>query len=206
MFEILENYIDDKISQINHDPIFQGEQHEISVNSYIGQILHFIINAFNIKKILELGTLYGKSAVLMASAKQDIEVDSIENNEANFQIASKNIKIYNMENRIKLHHGDAMNLLNSDFFQEKEFDMIFIDANKMAYLEYLHWSEKHLKKNGIMIFDNIFIHHALEKYKDKSCKMHHKMEEFLKYTSDSKSFNRLILPYNRDSLCILIKK
>jgi len=205
MFEILNSYLDDKITQINNDAIFQNVQHEISINGYIGHILHFIIKAFQVKKILELGALYGKSAIMMASAGGDIEIDSIENNENNFHIAIENVQAYKMEDRISIHHGDAMEMLNSEKFQQKNFDMIFVDANKLAYLDYLHWCEKFLKKNGIMIFDNVFIHHALEKYKDNNCKMHQKMEEFLDYTGKNNAFKRLILPYERDALCVLIK-
>ena len=55
----------------------------------------------------------------------------------------------------------------------------------------------------MLIFDNIFIHHALPKYNDKNCSMFKKMEEFLLYTANEKLFDRLILPYERDAICIL---
>ena len=143
----------------------------------------------------------------MANATEniDIVVHSIENNEKNYEIAVKNIEKYGLENRIKIYSGDAMAILNSDNFP-RDFDMVFIDANKLAYIDYLNWCEKNLKKNAVLIFDNVFLHHVLPKYQDKNCSMFKKMEEFLSYSSNEKLFERLIVPYERDALCILILK
>ena len=208
IFEILKNnYIDEKIKKIENDEIFQNAQSNISIDSYVASILQFFIRTYNVKKILELGALYGKSAILMANATEniDIVVHSIENNEKNYEIAVKNIEKYGLENRIKIYSGDAMAILNSDNFP-RDFDMVFIDANKLAYIDYLNWCEKNLKKNAVLIFDNVFLHHVLPKYQDKNCSMFKKMEEFLSYSSNEKLFERLIVPYERDALCILILK
>ena len=134
IFEILKNnYIDEKIKKIENDEIFQNAQSNISIDSYVASILQFFIRTYNVKKILELGALYGKSAILMANATEniDIVVHSIENNEKNYEIAVKNIEKYGLENRIKIYSGDAMAILNSDNFP-RDFDMVFIDANKLV--------------------------------------------------------------------------
>lgn len=203
-FEILNRYLDERVVKINEDEIFQNSQSNISVNPYLGSILSFFIRIFDVKKVLELGALYGKSAILMASCADEIVVHSIENNESNYDIASRNVEKYDLQDRVKIHFGDAMNLLNSQFFQNENFDMAFIDANKLAYMDYLKWCERYLRKNSILVFDNIFIHYALPKYRDENCQMYRKMEEFLEYTKDNNLFERMIIPYERDGVCILM--
>jgi caffeoyl-CoA O-methyltransferase len=208
IFKILKNnYIEEKIIKIQNDKIFQHSQSNISIDEYTTSILFFFIRTFNIKKILELGALYGKSAILMANAneKKDIFIHSIENNEKNYEIAKKNVEIYQLKDQIKIDFGDAIEILNNKNFP-KDFDMVFVDANKLAYMDYLNWCEKNLKQNTILIFDNVFLHRVLSKYQDQQCIMFKKMEEFLLYTSNEKLFERIIIPYERDALCILIKK
>ncbi len=205
MFNINNHYIHQEIEKIHNDEIFQNSQSSISINGYIASVLSFFIRTQSIKKILELGTLYGKSSILMANCDENIFVHSIENNEKNHSIAKQNIEIYGLQNRIQTHFGDAIEILNSPHFP-KDFDMVFVDANKLAYIDYLHWCEKYLDQKAMLIFDNIFIHHALPKYNDKNCSMFKKMEEFLLYTANEKLFDRLILPYERDAICILKRK
>jgi predicted O-methyltransferase YrrM len=205
-FKILKNdYVDERIQKIEKDEIFQNAQSNISIDGYLGSILQFFIKAFNVKRVLELGALYGKSAILMAlsNEKNDIFVCSIENNEKNFEIAKQNVQIYNLENQIQIYFGDAMEILNKDENLPRDFDMVFVDANKLSYIDYLKWCEKNLKKGTILIFDNIFIHHVLPKYNDQNCSMFRKMEEFLQYTANEALFDRLIIPYERDGLCVL---
>ena len=182
------------------------EDSPISINQYVQSILHFIISSFKCETIIELGTLYGRSAILMAQSNKNIKIHSIENNQQHYAIAKNNIEKHNLSDQITLYLGDCMEILNTEEMQNLNADMIFIDANKAKYLDYLSWSEKFLKQNGIIVADNIFIHKILDKYKNPNNNIHKNMEIFLEKIQDRNLFNTLIIPYERDGISISIKK
>ena len=62
--------------------------------------------------------------------------------------------------KIKWISGDAHNTLNS-LNSEGPFDLVFIDADKAGYLDYLNWAEKNLKIGGILVADNTFLFDTL---------------------------------------------
>ena len=83
------------------------------------------INNNNIKKILEVGTAIGYSAIMMCGVSEDIQVTTIERDEKRYLEAIKNIKKAHLEDRIHLIFNDALSV-NVDGF----YDLIFIDAAK----------------------------------------------------------------------------
>jgi predicted O-methyltransferase YrrM len=200
-FDILNFYL----SQ-NDKNSLNCEDSQISINQYISSILDFIIHVFKPKIIIELGTLYGKSAISMAQSNPDAQIHTIENNEKHYNIAKKNILNHNLSNRITLHLGDCMEILATDKIQNLSPDMIFIDANKARYLDYLSWAKEFLNKNGIIVADNIFVHKVIEKYKNPNNNIHKNMEIFLERVQNKDLFNTLIIPYERDGISISIKK
>lgn len=118
--------------------------------------LTFILNKIkelNIKNILELGSAIGYSAINMAKVNNDIKIVTIERNPEMFLIAKQNINKHNLENSIKIINKDI-----DDYDTDEKFEMIFVDAGKAHYLKYLEKFSKNLKKDGIMIFDNLNFH------------------------------------------------
>lgn len=135
-----------------------------------------VIEKENIKNILEIGAATGYSAINFALLNKDIKVYTIEKDEIRFLEAIKNIKAFNLENQIKIVNLDANNLLDSDtfiedyltFLGESKFDMLFIDAAKGQYLNFLKKGLKFLKINGFIIADNVlFKGYVLGDYKEK---------------------------------------
>ena len=92
------------------------------------EFLTDFIRKNNIKKILEIGTAIGYSAIKMALVDQNIEIVSIERDDERYEEAVKNVKLFNLENRIKLINQDAFDVELND-----KFDLIFIDAAKALY-------------------------------------------------------------------------
>lgn len=107
----------------------------------------------NIKNILEIGTAIGYSAIMMASINKDIKVTTIERDETRYQEAIKNIKNFNLEDRINVIFSDAFEVELTE-----EFDLIFIDAAKAQSIKFFEKFELNLKQNGSIITDNLNFH------------------------------------------------
>ena len=122
--------------------------------------LKFLVNYIkynNIKSILEIGSAIGYSAINMALAGTDISITTIEKDEVRYLEALKNIKRFNLDKRINLILGDAL-----EIDLEEEYDLIFIDAAKGQYIKYFEKYARNVKKNGTIISDNIYFHGLTE--------------------------------------------
>lgn len=113
----------------------------------------------NIKKILEIGTAIGYSAINMALVDDSIEVVSIERDQDKYIEAIKNVKKCNLDKRVSLILSDALNIdLNG------KYDLIFIDAAKGQYLKFFEKYKENLNEDGFIISDNIAFHGHVENY------------------------------------------
>ena len=128
----------------NNIPIMKDEGIEF--------LLEFI-KKNNIKRILEIGTAVGYSAIKMASLDNDITVTSIERDETRFKEAVKNVNEFNLSDKITLIFDDAFNVELDD-----KFDLIFIDAAKGKNVEFFEKFKFNLDRNGYIITDNLKFH------------------------------------------------
>ena len=133
---------------INNIPIMQDEG--------IDFLTTFIMKK-QIKNILEVGTAIGYSAIMMAKTSNDIHVTTIERDETRYMEALKNIKKFNLEDRITLIFNDALNVN-----LEEDFDLIFIDAAKGKNKDFFEHFEKNLAINGYIVTDNMYFHGYVE--------------------------------------------
>ena len=106
-----------------------------------------------IKKILEVGTAIGYSAIMMALCDKDIHITTIERDETRYLEALKNIKKFKLEDRITLIFNDALSVN-----LEEEFDLIFIDAAKGKNKDFFNNFEHNLSIDGFIITDNMNFH------------------------------------------------
>lgn len=106
-----------------------------------------------IKKILEIGSAIGYSAIKMALVDDDITITTIERDEKRYLEAIKNIKEFNLEKRINIILDDAFNVN-----LEEEYDLIFIDAAKSQYIKFFEKFKENLSSNGVIISDNLDFH------------------------------------------------
>ena len=113
----------------------------------------------NIKKILEIGTAIGYSAINMALTDDDVEVVSIERDNDKYIEAIKNIKKCNLDKRVSLILGDALNIE-----LQGKYDMILIDAAKGQYLNFFNKYKDNLVDDGFIVSDNIEFHGYVENY------------------------------------------
>lgn len=106
------------------------------------------------KKILEVGTAIGYSALRMAEALPNAKVVTIERDLERFQLAEEFINRSNNREQILLIKGDALEV--EDIVSEHApFDAIFIDAAKGQYKKFFEIYSKYLKKDGMIITDNV---------------------------------------------------
>lgn len=105
------------------------------------------------KRILEVGTAIGFSALLMSEfMPQDGHITTIENYEKRIPIARANFQKYGKEDRITLLEGDAAEVLKT---LEGPYDFIFMDAAKGQYIHYLPQIMRILTPGGVLISDNV---------------------------------------------------
>lgn len=104
------------------------------------------------RRILEVGTLIGYSAILMGIEMDDkSEIVSIEIHRDEAELAGKNIVRANVMPKIKIIVGDALVAIST---LEGDFDFVFIDAEKTEYLQYLKLAEGKLRKGTVVFADN----------------------------------------------------
>ena len=85
----------------------------------------------NIKNILEIGSAIGYSSIKMALLNQNIKVLTLEKDSNMYDIACKNIELFNLKSQINIINIDAL-----DFTTDSKFDLIFIDAAKSQYIKF----------------------------------------------------------------------
>ncbi len=137
-----------------------------SIGPVKGKILAEIVKKTRPKRILEVGALYGYSAILMAkNSPPGVEIVSVEKNPEHVRIAKENIKRANMERSIRVVEGDGRTELGK---LTGSFDLVFLDAEKTQYLAYLKAVERNLHKGNVVVADNVGI------FKDQ-------MQDYLEY-------------------------
>lgn len=163
------------------------------------------IEEHHIKKILEVGTAIGYSAILMSLVSSDVEVTTIERAEKNYKEAVKNIKACGLDKRIEVVFNDALDINLSGY----KFDMIFIDAAKAQYLKFFEKFKYYLNDKGTIICDNIKFHGLVEhkeKIESKNVlSMVNKLEEFSNYLKSNQDFQTEFVDVG-DGLSVSVRK
>lgn len=123
--------------------------------------LNFLIELIKnkkIKKILEIGTAVGYSAIKMATVSSDIQITTIERDKSRYDCARKNIKDFNLNSRINPIFADATELTIDD-----KYDLIFIDAAKGKNTLFFEKFKNNLNPDGYIVTDNLKFHGCVEK-------------------------------------------
>ena len=197
----IENYINNNSAKL--DPI---QKEIISYNESLGDIkrmqisvsqchfLHLLIKISKIKKILEIGTFTGLSALSMSLAlSEDGKLISLDKNGDTNKIAINFFKKAKQENKIQTIIKPALESLKELNNQNKKFDLVFIDADKENYKNYYDKSINLIKKNGLIIVDNVLWHGEVAD-KNNMEKLTVKIREFNSYVNNDERIENLIIP------------
>jgi predicted O-methyltransferase YrrM len=132
-----------------------AKQHDVPIMELLGiETLLSYVRLKSPKRILEVGTAIGYSAIRMALASMTSEIVSIERDEERYNIAKENVNVLNLYDRITLLLGDA-NELQSQVEHYAPYDFIFIDAAKGQYQNFFDHYSSMLSPDGIIITDNV---------------------------------------------------
>ncbi len=148
------------------------------------------------KRILEVGTGSGFSALLMAeNTEKSCRITTIENNKERIAAAKKNIARDQMQDRIELLSGNAEDLLP---LMKERFDLIFMDAAKGQYPHLLADVLRLLDENGVLITDNVLLDgEILESHyvvKRRNRTIHKRMREYLYELTHTSGLETSVLP------------
>ena len=167
-----------------------------------GRLLSLISKIKKPKQILEIGTFTGYSALCLAEGlKKGGEIHTIDKNEELLQIQNKYFRKSKYRDNIFQYTMDASIMLEK---MNKKFDIIFLDADKKNYVNYLNYIPNILNKNGILIADNVLWYgKVLGKISETDIETK-AINQFNKKLKNSKQFETIILPL-RDGISISIK-
>jgi Predicted O-methyltransferase len=114
---------------------------------------NFILQILNSKKILEVGTAIGFSALLMNKNLPEAQITTIERNPEMAKLAEENFTRYDLDGNISLLEGDALELLPT---LDGKYDLAFMDSAKSKYIVFLPEILRLLEVGGVVIIDDVF--------------------------------------------------
>ena len=181
-----------------------GDQKKLQISISQAQFLQTLIKISDIKKVLEIGSFTGFSALSMALSLPDD--GSLISLDKNTEFSKKAKTFYDKANVNKITQiiKPAIESLKDLENSKRKFDLVFIDADKENYVNYYEKSIELIDKNGLIIIDNVLWHGEVAD-KSKNDKFTKIIKDFNKHIKDDNRVTKNILPIG-DGLTICIKK
>ena len=207
---LLEKYIINHSNKLN--PILNevikynnslGDQKKLQISISQAQLLQIIIRISKVKKILEIGSFTGFSALSMSLALPDdgklVSIDK------NIEFSKKAKSFYEKANdqKIKQIIKPALQSLKELIISKEKFDLIFIDADKENYIAYYENSLSLIETGGLIIIDNVLWHGEVVDI-NKNDKFTNIIRDFNQYVKNDNRIAKTIIPIG-DGLTICIK-
>lgn len=167
-----------------------------------GKLLEMISYMIQPEKILEIGTFMGYSALCLAKGlKPGGELHTLELNEEDATRAQNYFTKSSQSDQIILHRGNALEIIPE---LNAEWDLIFIDADKLNYINYYELTLPRLRKGGFILADNVLFHGEVleEKISGKNALAIH---AFNKHVAADEKVEQVMLTV-RDGLMCIVKK
>jgi caffeoyl-CoA O-methyltransferase len=167
-----------------------------------GKFLELISCLLQPARVLEIGTFTGYSALCLAKGlTKDGLLHTIELREEDADTAQRNFNLSDAKDKIFLHRGNATDIIPG---LKEIWDIVFIDADKINYIEYYKLVLPAVKKGGLILADNVLFHGEVlqEEIKGKNAKA---IQAFNEYVKKDESVEEVLLTV-RDGLMLIIKK
>ena len=199
--ERLEKYISDHSYDLhpiqkeilNHNKSL-GDVKKMQISVTQAYFFQFFIKTNKIKNILEIGTFTGYSALTMGLAlPKDGNIICLDINKETSEIAKNFFKKANLDKKMKIILGPAINTLKKLKDDKKMFDMIFIDGDKENYKNYYDLSLELVKKNGFILVDNVLWHGDVAD-PNKNDRLTNIIREFNSFLKKDDRVEKTILP------------
>lgn len=176
------------------------------VQKETAKFLELMITMNKPKKVLELGTAIGYSAILMNQASGGVsEITTIERDEKMIELAKANVEKYGLQNKITVLQGDCLEILEN---LHDEYDMIFMDAGKGHYNHFLPHCLRLLKKEGVLIADNVLFRGMVaskELVKRRKITIVKRMKSYLELVSNNEELITSVIPMG-DGISVTVRR
>jgi predicted O-methyltransferase YrrM len=127
---------------------------QIQVSAEEGRLLALLVSMIGARRVLELGTLFGYSAVWMARAlAPGGHLDTVESSPVHAQAARRWFERAGLGDRVTVHEGAALDVLPR---LGSGYDVAFFDAAKSEYCAYLDHALRLVRPGGLILADNVF--------------------------------------------------
>ena len=181
-----------------------GDIQRMQISEPQALFLQFIIKFNNITSCLEIGTFTGFSALSMALVLPiDGKLVALDKDKEIIKVAQSFFKKAKMDNKISTIIEYAEKTLKSLIEVNSIFDLVFIDADKANYTTYFDFAINLVKRNGLIIFDNVLWHGDVAK-KNVTDDQTELIRKFNMYIKNDKKTEKTILPIG-DGLTICRK-
>ncbi len=165
----------------------------------VGQLLKILVKISGAKRILEIGTFTGYSAIMMAEAlPEDGTVVTLEMNLRYQNIARKHFEDSRVGHKIQLIPGNAQDSIKS---LNEEFDLVYLDGDKLRYSFYFEQALPLLRKGGLIVADNVLWDGTVLEPEDNKAKA---IADFNRKVAEDKRVEQVLLPV-RDGVNIIRK-
>lgn len=193
---------DDLLKEISEQTL-RDHPHAHMLSGHLqGKFLQFISRIIQPVNILEIGTFTGYSALCLASGlKEGGKLHTIELREQDAETSRKNFNRSNHADKIILHVGNALEIIPR---LDYDWDLVFIDADKVNYQSYYSLVLPGVRSGGIILADNVLFHGQVveEPVTGKNAKAMHEFNQFL---SKDDTVEKVIITL-RDGLMLIRKK
>ena len=192
---------DDLLKEIADYTYKQHDDPQMLSGHLQGKVLEMISCMIRPERILEIGTFTGYSALCLAKGlTDDGELHTIDIREEDVQLAKTFFNRSLYADKIISHCGNALEIIPN---LNEPWDLVFIDADKPAYIQYFNLVLPKLRKNGFILADNIFFHGEVleENVTGKNAKG---IEAFNKFIKERTDIEKVILTI-RDGLFLIRK-
>ncbi len=149
----------------------------IQVGPAEGKTLHLLLGLLGARKVVEVGTLAGYSAIWMARAlPPGGRLWTIEADPRHAEVARGNIAAAGLAERVEVRVGLGAEVLGT-LDEEGPFDAVFLDADKKSYDVYGRWAARNVRSAGLLIADNVYLFGRLLEDSDEARAMRRFHEE-----------------------------
>lgn len=169
----------------------------INVSASQGRLLQMLVEISGTRRVLEIGTLGGYSAIQFARALPDGgTLISLELDAHHAEVARRNVERAGLSGKVEVRVGDARETLAGLVENgEGPFDLIFIDADKEGYPEYLDWSLRLSRPGTLILGDNVIREGSVIDPDDDASRA---VGEFNQRMAEDPRLSALVLPLIRD--------
>ncbi len=168
-----------------------------------GKFLEMVCHMIQPKRVLEIGTFTGYSAIAMAQGlPDDAMIYTIEVNEEMATFIDEFVAKSGMEDKVKLLMGNALEIMPT---LDDVFDLVFIDADKEQYLDYYKLAKEKLRPGGFIIADNVIWSGKVLERSSKTDKETQGIVAFNEFVKNDPDVEQVMLSI-RDGLLLIRKK